>query len=593
MLSTGTGDEPAHVALHNPEPASVVNGRPFLYDASHTSSHGDSACASCHIFGDFDSLAWDLGDPDDTVVNNPGPFAVGPFIDPDFHPMKGPMTTQSLRGMANHGPMHWRGDRTGGNDVPPNGSAQPNTGTFNEDAAFKKFNVAFPGLVGRSAELPAAEMQAFTDFMLQVTYPPNPIRNLDNSLTPAQQAGRNFFMGPISDTFQNCDGCHRLVPSANPGEAAPGFFGTDGRSSFENETQILKVPHLRNMYQKVGMFGMAAVPFFNGGDNGFKGDQVRGFGFLHDGSVDTLFRFHNAIVFNQNGINPAGIPAGAPGDPLRRQLEAFMMAFDSNLAPIVGQQITRTGSNAGVANPRLDLLRQRADAGECDLVVKGRIGGEDRGAFYVGGSQFVTDRAGDAPISDTTLRALANTAGQELTYTCVPPGSGARIGIDRDGDSFGDRDELDAGSDPADAASVPPGGIPICTSLTLVEFKRATLRDERGQLSLNADAALGTYAQEAVAVSAQDGGGAIFAGSVPGASIVPKGHAFRYAAPRHTTGVTKVVVREKKNSGGIFKVTIKVKDGWTPPKADEDETTTEVTLNVGGACFRGNATRVR
>ena len=34
--------------------------------------------------------------------------------DPDFHPMKGPMTTQSLRGMANHGPMHWRGDRTGG-----------------------------------------------------------------------------------------------------------------------------------------------------------------------------------------------------------------------------------------------------------------------------------------------------------------------------------------------------------------------------------------------------------------------------------------------------------------------------------------------
>ena len=29
--------------------------------------------------------------------------------------MKGPMTTQTLRGMANHGPMHWRGDRTGGN----------------------------------------------------------------------------------------------------------------------------------------------------------------------------------------------------------------------------------------------------------------------------------------------------------------------------------------------------------------------------------------------------------------------------------------------------------------------------------------------
>jgi len=47
--------------MHNPEPASIVKGRRFLYDASFTSSHGDSACASCHIFGDFDSLAWDLG----------------------------------------------------------------------------------------------------------------------------------------------------------------------------------------------------------------------------------------------------------------------------------------------------------------------------------------------------------------------------------------------------------------------------------------------------------------------------------------------------------------------------------------------------
>ena len=38
--------------------------------------------------------------------------------DHEFHPLKGPMTTQSLRGMANDGSMHWRGDRTGGNDPP-------------------------------------------------------------------------------------------------------------------------------------------------------------------------------------------------------------------------------------------------------------------------------------------------------------------------------------------------------------------------------------------------------------------------------------------------------------------------------------------
>jgi len=34
----------------------VKNGRRFLYDAR-ISAHGDAACASCHIFGDFNGLA--------------------------------------------------------------------------------------------------------------------------------------------------------------------------------------------------------------------------------------------------------------------------------------------------------------------------------------------------------------------------------------------------------------------------------------------------------------------------------------------------------------------------------------------------------
>ena len=93
--------------------------------------------------------------------------------------MKGPMTTQSLRGLANHGAMHWRGDRTGAND---SGSVQPDGGIFDEQTAFKKFNPAFEGLIGRHAQLTEQEMQAYTDFVLEITYPPNPIRNLDNSL---------------------------------------------------------------------------------------------------------------------------------------------------------------------------------------------------------------------------------------------------------------------------------------------------------------------------------------------------------------------------------------------------------------------------
>ena len=123
------------------------------------------------------------------------------------------MTTQSLRGMANHGPMHWRGDRTGGNDAP---SAQPTRhvrrGRGVQEVQRRVRRAARP----QRAAHRRREMQAFTDFILQVTYPPNPIRNLDNSLTPDQQAGRepSSSGSDSSDTFQTCNGCHALDPTA-------------------------------------------------------------------------------------------------------------------------------------------------------------------------------------------------------------------------------------------------------------------------------------------------------------------------------------------------------------------------------------------
>ncbi len=454
IVDTRTRAEVGTVRMHNPEPQSVVRGRRFLYDASLSSSHGDSSCATCHVFGDFDSLAWDLGNPDNGVETNPGPFIGTTVINPDFHPLKGPMATQSLRGMANHGPMHWRADRTGGNDEP---SAQPDSGSFDEDAAFKKFAGAFADLLGRDAALSDAEMQAFTDFMLQVTYPPNPVRALDNSLTPAQQQGRDFFFDvPSNIVFHiTCEACHVLNPTANPGDVAPGFFGADGRSAFPFGSQVLKVPHLRNMYQKVGMFGMAPIPVFNPGNNDFKGDQVRGFGFIHDGSVDTMFRFVSVLPFTQGPDNPTGLPANAEGDAMRRKLEDFMMVFDSNMAPIVGQQVTLTRANASVVGSRISLLIARANAGECALVVKTQLGPHEQGFFYNGSGRFLSDRARLPEIPDSALRLLASTGHNELTYTCVPPGSGRRIGIDRDGDGFLDGDERDAGSNPADPASHP------------------------------------------------------------------------------------------------------------------------------------------
>src|SRR5262249_61489667 len=134
---------------------------------------------------------------------------------------------------------------------------------------------------------------------------------------------------------------------------------------------------------------------------------------------------------------------------------------DSDLAPVVGQQVTLTSSNTAVAGPRIDLLNQRAAAGDCDLTVKGVIKNastsvlEQRGALRLASGQFQTARASDPLLSDAQLRGFAATAGQELTYTCVPPGEGERVGIDRDLDGCPDRSEIDAGTVPANPLSVP------------------------------------------------------------------------------------------------------------------------------------------
>ena len=445
--------EVAQLPMPNPESASVIQGRPMLYDATGFSGNGEAACASCHIFGDMDDLAWDLGNPDNPVTTSPIPnvntpnnlflqlFAIGTGITTpvngsnqvtDFHPMKGPFTTQTLRGLADSGAMHWRGDRSTG---------ATGTDPFDPRVSFNNFIVAFQGLVG-SLDMPSSgQMQQFTDFALQVLPPPNPIRNLDNSLTPSQQNGHDFFTGPRdSDGIPglnafSCNGCHAL-------DAASGQFGTNRNQSFEALPQTVKIPHLRNLYAKIGMFGTPSVGFIAAPDSGPMGDQVRGFGFSGDGSIDTVFRFLNAAVFKPTAT--VGFPVNNP-DGTRRDVEQFLLAFDTDLAPIVGQQVTLTSQNSAAAGPRVDLLLQRAavpfpslqlgaGANECDVVAQVVQDGHIRTYLYDPvNKDFVTmwDRE-RVTVPDATLRTLAHTPGQEITYTAATPGSGARIAFAED-----------------------------------------------------------------------------------------------------------------------------------------------------------------
>jgi sugar lactone lactonase YvrE len=513
--------EIGHLRMFSPEPASVTAGRQYLYNATLTSALGDQACASCHIGGDFDGLAWDLGNPGNIPlpITQPAPgqaesvirvvpeAAIAALIGPQqagyiyslYEPCKGPMTTQSLRGLDNHGPMHWRGDRNGSiqqTGVPfldgsgnPVVSAQPSSGIFDEFNAFMSFNVAFPGLVGNAAELSDADMSDFTTFILQATYPPNPIRALDDSLTPSQAAGAAFFTNNLQgqelpvDRFHNCNGCHTLDRNGNLGQTKhPGFFGTDGRLSFENETQTFKVPHLRNEYQKVGMFATSidyvhavasVIPQLNP-----PLPAVRGVGFLHDGSIGKLEDFFSGFVFIQTTVtvdfgginnvppNPYGIPLfndpadptnpasgiSVPGLELRQSLSDYAFAFDTNLFPIVGQQITLDKGDASAVSGRIALLEAQATAGQTDLVAHGTYLFQDHGFTFSNG-QWIPDVSWLPPLTDAQLRSLAGFG--MLTFTAVPPGEGWRVGVDRDGDGYVDGDEISFGTDPANGGSHP------------------------------------------------------------------------------------------------------------------------------------------
>ena len=525
VIDAANGSERQTLSMYNPEPDSFQAGRFMLYDADRTSSNGESSCGSCHVFGDMDHLAWNLGNPDGSNGSNTNPFPienilnlgcdfVGP-ADPscllttiingngetrDFASMKGPMTTQTMRGMSTHGHLHWRGDRVGGyfgTEVDDNADGDNNPDTrdmeaLDERLSFKNFIVAFEGLLGMNIDLDGGvnnqaktaevlqletDIDNFADFMLQVQLPPNPIRQLDNSLSASAQTGKDFFEGsrrsdglefddnangPEQDGM-NCEGCHTH-------DAQKGFYGTDGKVGSGGEILILKVPHFRNLYQKVGMFGLAnREGFLPSNTDTHQGDQIRGFGFLHDGATDTLFNFLSGGVFDNGETTCAqtrgGVPnwagcdfndgqsVGIPDDTVRQGVVDYMMEFESDIAPIVGQQMTLfNGANSDMLD-RVALLESRASSRftskvlggevyECELLASGTIDGIHKAfLFDPADNSYRSDQRSEATTTADDLRELAQQTGNRLTYTCVVPGTGYRIALDRDVDGILNRDE--------------------------------------------------------------------------------------------------------------------------------------------------------
>ncbi len=469
-----TETEIAQVSLFDPTPQAIKTGRKHLYDTHKNSGLGQASCASCHIDSRTDRLAWDLGDPAGEMKAFEGNCPDGGCG--AWHPMKGPMTTQTLQDIIGKEPHHWRGDRTG----------------------IEEFNGAFIGLLGDDTNLTPAEMQEFEDFLATIHFPPNPFRNLDNTLptdlplpghfttgrfAPAGQplpngdavAGLNEYRFGLLDAPFQCVTCHTLptgmganvdflglppfeqLPAGPDGELHHALVSLDGSTN-----SAIKIPQTRAMHEKTG----------------FNTTQLRntaGFGVLHDGSVDSIERFIAEPAFN------------VANDQEIANMTAFMLAFSGSDLPepsgifeppgpqsldahaAVGAQTTLVSLGAATLD-QLALIAQflqLANAGDVALVAKGLVAGEQRGYTYIGSDTYQSDRASQT-ITHANLLALA-APGAEITLTVVPAGSEFRIGVDRDSDMHFDRDEIDACADPADPASTPFNSTCTCGDADLAE----------------------------------------------------------------------------------------------------------------------------
>jgi len=283
------------------------------------------------VDGDLDKIAWNLGDPTGSMtslIQNGQTFL--------FHPMKGPMTTQTLRGLLNLSPYHWRGDK----------------------ADFAAFNPAFASLMGGS-ELTTANMTAYTNFINTVLYLPNPNENLNRTMPTslgggnAQNGETDFLTLVLSQRqtggpLQTCNDCH----TANPG---PG----SNRLLIPDKPQPLKNAQLRNVYQKQ-LFTKASS------------STIDGFGMDHSGDISTLQDFFSIPAF------------AAYTQTEKTDMAAYMLSFDTGTAPAVGYTRTLTASNVNSPSAQSDwaTLQLQASSGNIDLIARGTIQHQVHGLLY-------------------------------------------------------------------------------------------------------------------------------------------------------------------------------------------------------------------
>ena len=340
-------------------------------------------------------------------------------------------------------------------------------------------------------------------------YPPNPLQQLNRVYTGSYSnmnvgtlpdamgfnAPPNFRTGfhvalanqggnPITFQFQNCAICHDLPMGTNGGITEP-KVGV-------NAEQVGVTAQWRAFWTK-----MSSPTYLSGSSETTSGkhfladaSRIRastGFGFLHDGRISTPEHFLQR--FTQNAL----------GDP-----DDFLTELDVGSAPatVFSEYLTMDTRAELISSGRLLYLTRQADAGNCDLAVRGHLynfstntydpvgfvwdrgldeNGDPRGYFIRDNSpppdpEFdysSVQRADGAPVhypmSDdypgvitmdlAMMLSWASSGYGEFLFLGVPLGSGERFGVDKDRDGVFDQFEIDNGLDPEDEVSGPVSNI--------------------------------------------------------------------------------------------------------------------------------------